>query len=149
MFSHDIKPLVNCSPNLKFSITKQKCQLIEVCHYICFIKLGVHYNNFQKGGYGHDQRVYPACQIFTQVEVFKDQTEMFSLQLSQKVNSVNQHLLVWEQMRQFYIRKSQTIRIIWPILDSISWFLLLFKESPKWMLTESNIKREEFNIKNS
>ena len=95
----------------------------------------------------HKQRVYPACLIFTQVEVFKDQTEMFSLQLSQKVNSVNQHLLVWEQMRQFYIRKSQTIRIIWPILDSIFWFLLLSKESPKWILTETNIKREEFNMK--
>ena len=44
------------------------------------------------------QRVYPACLIFTQVEVFKDQTEIFSLQLRQKVNSVTQHLLVWEQM---------------------------------------------------
>ena len=32
---------------------------------------------------------------------------------------------------------------------SIFWFLLLFKESPKWMLTESNIKREKYNIKNS
>ena len=40
------------------------------------------------------QRVQPACLIFTVLEVFKDQTEIFSLQLRQKVNSVRQHLLV-------------------------------------------------------
>ena len=35
-----------------------------------------------------DQRVQPACMILTALEVFKDQTEIFSLHLRQKVNSV-------------------------------------------------------------